>query len=130
MMEDREFWPVFNELVAKGCLYIFHSETERIGMFKLVPQKYRNSHIIYLGGIGIHPQFWNKGFGSLMLNEVISLVKNSGHRRIELTVASSNTQAIRMYEKAGFVNEGTLKRYTYLKSENRFIDEQVMALLL
>jgi putative acetyltransferase len=130
MMEEAEFLPIFDELVAKKSLFVYYEGTDRIGMFKLVPQKYRNSHIIYLGGIGIHPDYWGKGYGSMMLKEVIDLVKSMGYSRIELTVASVNAQAIRTYEKAGFSNEGTLKKYTYLKSENRFIDEQVMALLL
>jgi RimJ/RimL family protein N-acetyltransferase len=130
MMNEQEFRPIFDELVKKNCLFVFHTGAERIGMFKLVPQKYRNSHIVYLGGIGIHPQYRGKGYGSVMLGEVISYVKSSGFQRIELTVASSNSQAIRMYEKAGFRNEGTLRKYSYLKSEDRFIDEQVMALLL
>ncbi len=130
MMDESEFRPIFDELVAKKCLFVYHSGAEKIGMFKLVPQKYRNSHIIYLGGIGIHPDHWGRGFGSAMLKEVVDMVKTLGYARIELTVASINAQAIRTYEKAGFSNEGTLKKYSYLKSEDRFIDEQVMALLL
>ncbi len=130
MMDEIEFRPVFDELLARNFLYVHQSENHRIGMFKLVPQKYRNSHIIYLGGIGIHPDHWGKGFGSTMLMEIVELVRTMGFTRIELTVASINAQAIRTYEKAGFKNEGTLKKYTYLKSEDRFIDEQVMALLL
>ena len=130
MMEENEFRPIFDELVAKKCLFVYHSGEARIGMFKLVPQKYRNSHIVYLGGIGIHPDHWGEGFGSKMLNEVIGLVKTLGYVRIELTVATINAQAIRTYEKMGFKNEGKLKKYTYLKLEDRFIDEQVMALIL
>jgi len=61
---------------------------------------------------------------------VIGLVKTQGYVRIELTVATINAQAIRTYEKMGFKNEGKLKKYTWLKSEDRFIDEQVMALIL
>jgi RimJ/RimL family protein N-acetyltransferase len=130
MMDESEFRPIFDELVAKKCLFVYQSDEGRIGMFKLVPQKYRNSHIIYLGGIGIHPDHWGRGFGSKMLKEVITMVKELGYVRVELTVANINAQAIRTYVKAGFRNEGTLKKYTYLKSEDRFIDEQVMALLL
>jgi len=129
-MDEKEFRPIFNELVSREFLYVFYSGGEMAGMFKLVPQKYRNSHIIYLGGISIHPNYWGKGYGSMMLDEVIRLVTTMGYRRIELTVASLNFQAINLYEKAGFRNEGTLKKYTYLKSEDRFIDEQVMALIL
>ena len=130
MMEETEFRPIFEELVAKKCLFVYYEGTEMIGMFKLVPQKYRNSHIIYLGGIGIHPDYWGKGYGSKMLKEVVELIKTMGYSRVELTVATVNAQAIRTYEKVGFTNEGTLEKYTYLKSENRFIDEQVMALML
>jgi RimJ/RimL family protein N-acetyltransferase len=129
-MEEAEFRPIFEELMAKKCLFVYYEGADRIGMFKLVPQKYRNSHIIYLGGIGIHPDYWGNGYGSMMLKEVIELVKSMGYSRVELTVAAVNAQAIRTYEKAGFSIEGTLKKYTYLKSENRFIDEQVMALIL
>jgi RimJ/RimL family protein N-acetyltransferase len=130
LMDEGDFRPIFNELVEKKCLFVYENDETRIGMFKLVPQKFRNSHIIYMGGIGIHPDHWGKGYGSMMLNEIISITKAMGYIRVELTVANINTQAIRTYEKAGFTNEGTLKKYTYLRSEDRYIDEQVMALLL
>jgi RimJ/RimL family protein N-acetyltransferase len=130
LMDESAFRPIFNEMVEKKCLFVYENDETRIGMFKLVPQKFRNSHIIYMGGIGIHPDHWGKGYGSMMLNEIISITKAMGYIRVELTVANINIQAIRTYEKAGFTNEGTLKKYTYLRSEDRYIDEQVMALLL
>lgn len=65
-----------------------------------------------------------------MLKEVINKVKDQGYRRIELTVATLNGPAIFLYEKMGFENEGRLKDYSYLKSEDRYIDEYVMGLIL
>lgn len=130
VMDKNEFRPVFDELVSKKSLFIYFENEEKVGMFKLVPQKYRNSHILYLGGIGIDPAHLGKGHGSLMLDEIIALIKLMGYTRIELTVSTENKQAIRIYEKAGFVNEGTLKKYTYLRSVDRYIDEQVMAILI
>lgn len=100
-MDETEFQPVFTELADKKCLYVYENGGQQIGMFKLVPQKYRNSHIMYLGGIGIHPDHWGKGYGSIMVKEVIDLVKSMQYFRIELTVASFNYQAIRTYERRG-----------------------------
>jgi len=64
-----------------------------------------------------------------MLQEIIDHVKEKMFLRIELSVASVNGKAIRLYEKAGFVKEGVLKNFTYLKSENKFLDEVMMAYL-
>jgi RimJ/RimL family protein N-acetyltransferase len=35
-----------------------------------------------------------------------------------------------LYERAGFEIEGRLKNYSFLKSENRYIDEYVMGLII
>jgi putative acetyltransferase len=48
---------------------------------------------------------------------------------MELTVATSNDRAISVYERVGFRFEGVLRDYSYLASEDRYIDEQVMGLI-
>lgn len=123
------FKTVFNELGGRGQLFIFQHDGVDAGMFKLVPMKHRNSHIIYLGGVAIDNAFRGRGLGEIMLQEVITKVKDMGYRRIELTVATINEKAIMLYEKLGFINEGRLKDYTYLKSEDQYIDEYVMGLI-
>lgn len=128
-MGKEEFRNIFNELAGRGQLFIFLHEGMNAGMFKLVPMKYRNSHIIYLGGVAIDNEFKGRGLGEIMLQEVIVKVKDMGYRRIELTVATINEKAVMLYEKLGFINEGRLKDYTYLKSEDRYIDEYVMGLI-
>lgn len=128
-MGKEEFKAIFSELESRGQLFIFQCEGEDAGMFKLVPMKHRNSHIIYLGGVALDPAFKGRGLGELMLREVLEKVKDQGYKRIELTVATFNRNAISLYEKMGFENEGRLKDYTYLKSEDRYIDEYVMGLV-
>jgi putative acetyltransferase len=129
-MGKGEFRSIFDELIGRGQLFVFQHEGEDAGMFKLVPMKHRNSHIIYLGGVALHPAFRGRGLGELMLKEVIDKVKDQGYRRIELTVATLNGYAISLYEKMGFQNEGRLKDYSYLKSEDRYIDEYVYGFIL
>ena len=64
-----------------------------------------------------------------MLNEIIKFARRQGFLRIELSVANTNERAIHLYEKAGFQKEGTLKKYSFLKKENKFLDETLMAYL-
>lgn len=129
MMDAESFLPIFNELERKGQLYIFEDAEQAVGMFKLVPQQQRNAHIVYLGGLAIDPVHSGKGYGSMMMEEIKFLAKQKGFLRIELSVATGNEKAIQLYKKAGFVHEGVLKNYTFLKSKNQFIDEAVMAFL-
>jgi RimJ/RimL family protein N-acetyltransferase len=129
-MTRDEFYPVFNELIARGHLYIFHEEGKDKGMFKLQPMKYRNSHIIYLGGVAVDAGSRQQGVGGRMMADVLDKVREMGFTRVELTVGTENIPAIHLYEKAGFEIEGRLKNYSYLKSENRYIDEYVMGLIL
>ena len=129
MMDAETFKPIFDELFSRDVLYIFEEKNEAVGMFKLVPLLYRNAHIAYLGGLAIHPSFAGKGHGLTMLNEITAYAKQQGFLRVELSVATVNEKAIRLYEKAGFVKEGIFRKFTYLKSENRFLDEVVMSWL-
>ena len=129
-MDEDSFRPIFDELIEKKVLFVYENNNRAVGMCKLVPQQHRNSHIVYLGGVAIHPEFGGRGEGSRMLKEIIDYVKGKKFLRIELSVATINERAIKLYEKAGFMKEGVLKRFTYLNSEDKFLDEAVMAYLI
>jgi len=126
-MDQASFEPIFHELL--GLIYVFEDGGQSVGMFKFIPLKHRNAHIAYLGGLAIDPSQSGKGYGLKMMHEIIQLGKSRGLLRIELSTATSNEKAIRLYEKAGFQQEGILRKYTHLKSENRFVDEVMMGYL-
>lgn len=130
VMKPEEFQPVFEKLIEDGVLYLFIDNQIAVGMCKLIPLTHRCSHITYLGGVGIVPEYSRKGFGEKMLLEIIRFCKSIGMSRIELSVATHNEKACHLYEKIGFQKEGVLKNYGFLKSENRFIDEYAMAILI
>ena len=129
IMSADEFKPIFNELLEQEILYVYEEDDILKGMFKLVPKLHRASHIVFLGGIAIHPSFSGKGCGQRMLNEIILFGKEKGFLRMELGVSTINAKAIHLYEKAGFQKEGLLKKYIYLKNENLFLDDILMAYL-
>lgn len=126
-MGEEAFKPIFDDLLAQNIIYIFSENGLDIGMFKFIPLKHRNHHMAYLGGVAIHPDFAGNGFGSKMFEEIIDLGKNMSLKRIELSTATFNEKALKLYEKHGFVKEGILRNYTHLVSENRYIDEQLMS---
>ena len=130
MMPRVEFQPIFENLLHQAVLYVFHNDDANIGMLKLIPHTYRASHVAYLGGVAIHPDFGGHGYGEQMLREMLAMAVARGVLRVELSVGVANAAAIRLYEKVGFQTEGILRRYNYLKSEGRFIDEQLMSCLL
>lgn len=129
MMDKDSFQPIFDDLEIKGIIYVYEEEGVPVGMFKFIHQQYRNSHAAYLGGVAIHPDFAGKGYGKKMMQEIIELGRQMNLVRIELSTATINDKAISLYEKNGFVKEGLLKKYTWLKSEQRFLDEVMMAYL-
>lgn len=128
-MDKAAFLPVYNKLLSKDIIYIFNCDGEDRGMFKLIPQQHRNVHMAYLGGLAIHPMYEGKGYATKMMNEIIMLGKTKHLKRIELSTAVTNEKAIHLYEKTGFVKEGILRKYTFFKSENIFIDEVMMSYL-
>ena len=129
IMSAEEFKPIFNELLEQGILYVYEEDGALRGMFKLMPKTHRAAHIVDLGGVAIHPSFSGKGYGQRMLNEILLYGKERGFLRMELGVSVINTRAIHLYEKAGFKREGLLKKYIYLKNENLFLDDILMAYL-
>lgn len=53
--------------------------------------------------------------------------RDRGLQRVWLRVFADNTRAVRAYEKAGFVQEGRMRRAGYI--DGRWVDELVMAVL-
>ena len=127
-MDIEEFKPIFDKLLENEIKYIFMDENSTlVGMFKLSPLTYRASHVAYLGGLAIHPDYAGKGFGGKMMREIIDFANKQSYKRIELSVATENLRAIALYKKAGFEAEGVMKKYTYLKQQGRFLDELLMS---
>ena len=128
-MPEAAFNPIFADLLQKQMIYVFEIDGEPTGMFKFVPYTHRSSHVAYLGGLAIHPSCSGKGLGSQMMTEIKDLARDKGIRRVELSTAVTNENAIRLYEKAGFRKEGILRQYTYLQKENQYLDEVMMSWL-
>jgi L-phenylalanine/L-methionine N-acetyltransferase len=79
-------------------------------------------------GMSVHDDFQGRGVGTAMMAAILDLADNwLGLRRIELDVWTDNVPAIRLYQKFGFVIEGTA--YQYARRAGEFVDAHFMARL-
>lgn len=102
------------------------AEQEIVGYLGLnCNQQPRRRHI---GGLGIMiaEQWQGKGVGSALLGATIDLADNwLNLKRLELTVYSDNKQAIGLYKKFGFVEEGVHRADAFRNGE--YVDSLCMA---
>jgi RimJ/RimL family protein N-acetyltransferase len=71
-------------------------------------------------GICILKEYWGYGIGKVLLESVLSWADNAGIEKISLTVVQTNTKAIQLYEKYGFVEEGVLIKDRIHKDGNYY----------
>ena len=70
-----------------------------------VSPKYKLRHRCDFG-ISVDQSYWGLGIGKALTQACIDCAKKAGYEQMELEVVAENTRAIRMYEKAGFIEYG------------------------
>lgn len=87
----------------------------------------RRRHVASVGMV-VRDDWQGKGVGSALMQAATELADRwLNLTRLELTVYTDNAPAIRLYEKFGFVREGTLRQYAFRDSV--FVDAYAMARL-
>jgi putative acetyltransferase len=96
-----------------------------LGLLGLAPGKGRRAHA---GSIGmfVHDEYQDQGIGTQLMEAAIQLSDNwLNLRRLELEVFVDNPRAVHLYEKFGFVKEGTLVDFAY--RDGKYVDTLAMA---
>lgn len=117
------------DLISKNYPVYYALDNEKvIGWCDVFPEE--NPRLKHRGalGMGLLPGYRGKGIGSLLLEKVIERAKAVDLEKIELHVYTTNSPAIALYKKFGFVEEGVIKKYRKLDGE--YFDCLVMALFL
>jgi putative acetyltransferase len=90
---------------------VLNDTNKVVGLLGLNTFKERRAHVGYLG-MSIHDDYQGKGIGSQLMIAIMDFAQNWLQlKRIELNVYTDNTNAIHLYEKYGFVIEGTMRKY-------------------
>lgn len=91
----------------------------------LRPTRPRQLHTGMLG-MAVHDDYQVQKIGSRLMEAIIDLAENwLNLTRLELTVYVDNQPALRLYQKFGFMIEGTLRNYAF--RDGTFIDAHLMA---
>jgi putative acetyltransferase len=96
-----------------------------IGLNPAVNSRRRHAASI---GMGVHDDFSGRGVGSALIAAALQVADRwFDLRRVELTVFTDNQDAIRLYEKNGFVTEGLFRDFAF--RDGRYVDAYSMARL-
>ena len=75
----------------------------------------------HITNIAVHPNFREKGVGTILLQSLIDHSKDWGCNSLTLEVRASNDAAKGLYKKFGFLEEGIRKNYYSDNEEDAII---------
>lgn len=75
----------------------------------------------HITNIAIHPEYRGRGLGKILIEEMIVWAKAVGILDMTLEVRKSNSVAIGLYEKHGFVSHGIRPKYYQDNGEDALI---------
>lgn len=78
-------------------------------------------------GIGVLASYRHQGVGKALLETTLAAARERGLTRVELFVRTDNEPARRLYEKAGFTMEGTVRKHLLI--DGVFRDSYLMSVL-
>ena len=87
-----------------------------------------NAHVIQVQGLAVHPSARRRGIAAMLLTAAIQRLRERGTRKLTLRVLSTNTAALALYERLGFVREGVLRDEFIING--RYVDDILMAMPL
>jgi len=124
----RAFKESLEELrVERDKIFLVGKLDDKIVGFVGVQRKSgRMSHVGEVG-ISVHPNYWNRGFGTRLLKAAVEKAKEEGFLRLELETLASNKAMIRAAEKAGFKIEGIMKMR--VNRNGKYEDEVLMGIV-
>jgi ribosomal protein S18 acetylase RimI-like enzyme len=76
-------------------------------------------------GMGLLPDYRGRGLGERLIRAALDAATRAGFERVSLSVYASNTRAMALYRKVGFVHEGT--RVRGRKVDGAYDDIHMMA---
>lgn len=97
-----------DSIAEKAIFLLAEAEGKIVGFARCVGSKLTRFRHKAEFGICILKEYWGHGIGRMLLENILAWADNSGIEKISLNVVQTNTKAIQLYQKYGFVEEGLL----------------------
>ncbi|MCX6653560.1 MAG: GNAT family N-acetyltransferase [Candidatus Bathyarchaeota archaeon] len=123
---SRQF--VLSNIAAGVPQYVAVAGDTVVGWIDITPRRAEPFKHCGALGMGVMKEHRGLGVGSRLIDHALSRAREIGLERVELEVLSSNTQAISLYEKNGFIKEGVKSKA--FKLDGRYEDVIQMALFI
>jgi ribosomal protein S18 acetylase RimI-like enzyme len=115
------------DMIARGYPQLVAlSAGEVVGWCDVTPKSGPIDARIGVLGMGLLPQFRHQGIGSRLMSRALADARAFGFSRVELTVYRINANAIRLYQKAGFI----IKAVQPAEAPGDAIDKTVLIMAL
>ncbi|MDR0762376.1 MAG: ribosomal protein S18-alanine N-acetyltransferase [Campylobacteraceae bacterium] len=95
--------------IAKNRLFICKIGNKTAGYILLLLRKNSKKARVY--SIAVKKEFGSQGVGFALLEKSFTYAKSIDKKGIKLEVNITNTRAIGLYEKSGFVKKGIISNY-------------------
>jgi RimJ/RimL family protein N-acetyltransferase len=97
-----------DNLAARALFLVAEVEGRLVGFARCVGSKLKRFRHKAEFGICILQEYCGNGIGKVLMECVLEWADSVSIQKISLTVVQTNTNAIQLYEKLGFVEEGIL----------------------
>jgi len=145
----NQMWPIFKAVVATETTYVFRSDTGHdeaqaywigpgiaswvaeekgaiVGMYKLIPNRRDLGSHVANASFMVDPRCHGRRIGEALGRHCLHEAKRAGYLAMQFNfVVSTNTGAVRLWQKLGFEIVGTLPK-AFRHREHGLVDAYVM----
>ncbi|MDD3281033.1 MAG: ribosomal protein S18-alanine N-acetyltransferase [Bacteroidales bacterium] len=108
----------FKYLLSHAIFYVAENNKKILGYYILLTK--RRSKKVRLYSIAVHPNARGKNVGQVLMYHLLNIAKEMHYPCVSLEVRENNSQAIQLYKKFGFVENGIKTNY-YIDGANALI---------
>ena len=124
-LDKRRDW--LSNLTPDDYMLVAEVDGKVVGNIEITRRRNRLAHVANLG-MAVHDDYQDRGIGTALMEAALDMTDNwLNIKRVELDVYTDNFRAVHLYEKFGFVIEGTRRALAFREGE--YVDAYHMARL-